>query len=394
MPGKIVINPEVLQDKRDAMAVAWNEGLRLLMEDTKFKPAFEPTAEQRKFFSNTAYAEDDTALKRTIVARVATHDTSVSPTPEQEGETVRLLDLAMEMLGPQHQDTGTLQKMRDSVSAGKARGPVSPGLGEGDEAVEEPEGAESDEAAEVPEGAESAEAADLAGDVKEVDLLNNAMLNRSLTESEGRFLGGYLDSASKSKPGVLTVGEGLTYVTDEQGRRAPVTRAWLESHKDKAALEESLRTQQERFLLGVQKTLEPKLKQMDPATQALVANVAFNRGEKKAAEYADYILAAPPEKRHAEALSRLVIAGTPRGKAKGTIGLAEPRYKKLVEAFITPEKAAEYGKDWDDPDFRASVLEQSSVSTAAYVAKTHEKWGAKMRPGEQAKLYAVNARFK
>jgi hypothetical protein len=382
MPGKIVINPEVLQDKRDAMAVAWNEGLRLLMEDTKFMPAFEPTAEQRKFFSNTAYAEDDTALKRTIVARVATHDTSVSPTPEQESETVRLLDLAMEMLGPQHQDSGTLQKMRDSVSAGKARGPVSPGLGEGDEAVG------------VPEGAESDEAADLAGDVKEVDLLNNAMLNRSLTESEGRFLGGYLDSASKSKPGVLTVGEGLTYVTDEQGRRAPVTRAWLESHKDKAALEESLRTQQERFLLGVQKTLEPKLKQMDPATQALVANVAFNRGEKKAAEYADYILAAPPEKRHAEALSRLVIAGTPRGKAEGTIGLAEPRYKKLVEAFITPEKAMGYGKDWDDPDFRASVLDQSSVSTAAYVAKTHEKWGAKMRPGGQAKLSAVNARFK
>lgn len=128
MPKEIVLNPAILNDKRDAMAVAWNEGLRLLMEDMKFMPAFEPTAAQRKFFSSTAYADDETALRRTIVARVATHDTSVSPTPEQEQETMRLLDLALEMLGPQHPDSGTLQKIRESVGSGGARGPVSSSL--------------------------------------------------------------------------------------------------------------------------------------------------------------------------------------------------------------------------------------------------------------------------
>jgi len=141
MPKEIVINPEVFNDKRDAMAVAWNEGLRLLMEDMKFTPNFEPTPEQREFFSNTAYAEDDTAFKRTIVARVATRDTSVSATPEQEAETARLLDLAIEMLGPKHQDTAVLQKMKESVEAGGSRGPVEPGMeeAEGPEETEKPE---------------------------------------------------------------------------------------------------------------------------------------------------------------------------------------------------------------------------------------------------------------
>jgi len=124
MPGVIKINPEVLNDNRDALAAGWNEALRLVMEDMKFNPVFEVTPEQKAFFKNTAYATNSLALKRTIVARIATHDTSVSPTPEQEQETLRLLGLVSEMLGPQHPDVAVVAKMAESVQAGGARGEV------------------------------------------------------------------------------------------------------------------------------------------------------------------------------------------------------------------------------------------------------------------------------
>ena len=122
MPGVIKINPAVFEDKRDALAVAWNEALRLVMEDMKFNPVFEVTPEQKAFFKNTAYATNSLALKRTLVARIATLDTSVSPTPEQEQETLRLLGLVSEMLGAQHPDTAVVAKMAESVKAGGARG--------------------------------------------------------------------------------------------------------------------------------------------------------------------------------------------------------------------------------------------------------------------------------
>ena len=92
MPNRIVINPNVFKDQRDALAVAWNEGLRIWMELNKFDPQFEVTPAQRAFFADTAYAEDDIMLKRTIVARIITHDTSVGEiTPEQLAACEELL---------------------------------------------------------------------------------------------------------------------------------------------------------------------------------------------------------------------------------------------------------------------------------------------------------------
>jgi hypothetical protein len=124
MPGEILINPDVFQDKRDALAVAWDEALRLAMEDMRFTPKFAVTAAQAKFFKGTAYATDPVALNRTIVARIATHDTSVTPTPEQEQETVQFLDRVYEMIGTAHPDAASVKKLRESVAAGGARGPV------------------------------------------------------------------------------------------------------------------------------------------------------------------------------------------------------------------------------------------------------------------------------
>jgi hypothetical protein len=61
MPGVIKINPDVMNDKRDALAVAVNEALRLFMEDTGFTPVFDVTPEQLEFFKNTAYHPDNAA---------------------------------------------------------------------------------------------------------------------------------------------------------------------------------------------------------------------------------------------------------------------------------------------------------------------------------------------
>lgn len=57
MAGVIKINPAVFQDDRDAHAVAWDEALRLFMEDTGFEPKFDVTPEQLEFFKDTAYAD-------------------------------------------------------------------------------------------------------------------------------------------------------------------------------------------------------------------------------------------------------------------------------------------------------------------------------------------------
>lgn len=55
MPGTVKINPSVFTDKRDAVAVAVNEALRIFMEDSKFVPNFEVTPAQLAFFKDTAY---------------------------------------------------------------------------------------------------------------------------------------------------------------------------------------------------------------------------------------------------------------------------------------------------------------------------------------------------
>lgn len=92
---RIVINPNVLKqtDRRDALAVAFNEGIRVFMEANGYEPHAEPTDEERDFFKNMAYADDEVQLRRTIIARIATFDTSVKhPTDEQLQETEDVLN--------------------------------------------------------------------------------------------------------------------------------------------------------------------------------------------------------------------------------------------------------------------------------------------------------------
>lgn len=119
----ILINPSVYRDKRDAYAIAVNEALRLFMEDVKFTPKFEATPEQLKLFRGTAYSGDNDAMKKTILARIATRDTSVpNPTEEQIEETHRLLRLVMEAIGEKHPDFPLMQKLDQAVTGREDNG--------------------------------------------------------------------------------------------------------------------------------------------------------------------------------------------------------------------------------------------------------------------------------
>lgn len=90
--ARIVINPDCFRDKRDCLCVTFNEGFRVFMEAQGFEPQSEPTPAQRKFFADTAYADDETMLRRTILARIATFDTSVKdPTDDQLRETAEMI---------------------------------------------------------------------------------------------------------------------------------------------------------------------------------------------------------------------------------------------------------------------------------------------------------------
>ncbi|MCF0231346.1 MAG: hypothetical protein HUJ63_03535, partial [Enterococcus sp.] len=75
---RVVINPTTFKNDKDALCVAFNEALRIVMEAMGFEPQAEPTPAQRRFFADTAYADDELQLRRTILARICVSDTSIS----------------------------------------------------------------------------------------------------------------------------------------------------------------------------------------------------------------------------------------------------------------------------------------------------------------------------
>ena len=92
MAARIVINPSTFKNEKSALCVAMNERFRIAMEQYGFEPQSEPTDRQRRFFADTAYADDEVQLRRTILARILTLDTSVKdPTDEQLQEAVAFL---------------------------------------------------------------------------------------------------------------------------------------------------------------------------------------------------------------------------------------------------------------------------------------------------------------
>ena len=132
---RIVINPSTFHNEKDAMCVAWNEALRIVMEETGFDPVSEPTDAQREFFADTAYADDELQLRRTILARICTFDTSVKdPTDEQIQEAIEFVSSVMEGGFPRNEwEQSCLKKILDILSSvpiapndGSPRTPVEP----------------------------------------------------------------------------------------------------------------------------------------------------------------------------------------------------------------------------------------------------------------------------
>ena len=137
---RIVINPSVFHDEKDALCVAFNEAFRLVMEDLDFRPEAEPTEAQRKFFADTAYRDDELQLRRTIEARICTFDTSVSgdtaPTAEQVEESVYFLDSLLDAGYCQNEwEDSRVSEIRErlatSVGAQEPGGMGAPAEGDG-----------------------------------------------------------------------------------------------------------------------------------------------------------------------------------------------------------------------------------------------------------------------
>lgn len=119
-PGgpRIIVNPSTFRNEKDALCVAMNEAFRVIMEVNGFDPVSEPTERQRKFFSDTAYNDDELMLRRTILARICTFDTSVKdPTDEQLQEAMEFLDTVMEIGAPQNEwEQRAVKRIRDMIA--------------------------------------------------------------------------------------------------------------------------------------------------------------------------------------------------------------------------------------------------------------------------------------
>ena len=65
-------------------------------------------------------SDNRSAMRKTIVARIATFDTSIpNPTPEQISETLRLLDSALKVY-KDSPDAKVLTAMKNEIELGKA----------------------------------------------------------------------------------------------------------------------------------------------------------------------------------------------------------------------------------------------------------------------------------
>lgn len=125
---RIVINPTTFKNSKDALCVAFNEGFRLWMETNDFQPQSEPTDAQRRFFSDTAYADDEVQLRRTILARIATFDTSVKdPTDDQLSETASFLNAVLESDWCKNEwERDSVSRLVNAVQAAVGAEPVEP----------------------------------------------------------------------------------------------------------------------------------------------------------------------------------------------------------------------------------------------------------------------------
>ena len=214
--ARIIINPQVFKDSRDAMCVAFDEAFRILMEYMDFECVSEPTDEQRRFFADTAYADDEVQLRRTILARICTLDTSIKdPTDEQLQEAVEFLDSVMESGAPQNEwEQRSVQRLRDVVASIPPAGKAPPASGvdvepEGDSGAQvqaaigggETDDERASEQATVEKEPESTEGKDLNGDGSVIDHSKDMEVAGGMDPNDVAKDGGADPGGEPAKPG-------------------------------------------------------------------------------------------------------------------------------------------------------------------------------------------------
>lgn len=210
--------------------------------------------------------DNRSAMRKTIVARIATFDTSIpNPTPEQVSETLRLLDSALEVFGDQP-DGKTLRRIRDELAKERAPdGNIPAG-----QPVPEPENARPVTAPNRAIAAESEASGPLevqsamsGGDVDESVGYAMAVLK----ENEGFRPKAYWDKTGKT----WTVGHGLTVMPD--GRKV--------GPKDSLTEDESAAAMKDyvsKRLLPMAERHVPGWKALDPRLKAAMLDTAYNAG--------------------------------------------------------------------------------------------------------------------
>jgi hypothetical protein len=88
--NKIILNPYSKLSASEKAAVAKNEAYRIYMRQKNINPSFQVTPEQEAMFKGTAYANDNKAMKQTIIARILSGDPSAKATPEQAAEADKI----------------------------------------------------------------------------------------------------------------------------------------------------------------------------------------------------------------------------------------------------------------------------------------------------------------
>lgn len=235
LQGRIVINPKVLTDNRDALAIAYNEAYRMVMEANNFEPMAEPTEEQLQFFADTAYANDPLQLKRTITARIATYDDSVpNPTPEQYQDVVNMLEMVKQAGVIQNKEeedvvTSTLEDMTEKAGQLEQLQPAEQGT------MEEgatPEGAMPQAA--MPEGAMPPEG-DVPAEGGEPQGLDPAMLQQMMGGGNEQLMAQAADKGGSVLPEDEELDAAYAKATDNAtqagstGGNAGVVNGLLES---------------------------------------------------------------------------------------------------------------------------------------------------------------------
>ena len=200
-------------------------------------------------------------MRKTIVARIATFDTSIpNPTPEQMAETIRLLDSAIEVFDGQP-DGKTLKRIREELVGTKAPAGYIPA----EQPVPEPNVPEQDSPApeQEPPVPEELQSAMGGGDVDESVGYTLAMLK----ENEGFRPKAYFDDIGDK----WTVGHGLTVMPD--GRKVG-PRDSLTKDESAAAMKDYV----SKRLLPAAERHVPGWKALDPRLRAAMLDTAYNAG--------------------------------------------------------------------------------------------------------------------